>query len=42
MYDDQLAELKNLLPAAKGLSGILDMKDFKPGQSRIILQEKEH
>ena len=42
MYDDQLAELKNLLPAAKGLSGILDMKDYQPGQSRIILQEKEH
>ncbi len=41
MYDDQLAELKNLLPAAKGLAGILDMKDYQPGQSRIILQEKE-
>ncbi|MBR1758729.1 MAG: hypothetical protein IJ744_08380 [Lachnospiraceae bacterium] len=41
MYDEPLAELKNLLPAAKGLSGVLNMKDYKPGQGRIILQEKD-
>ncbi len=40
MYDDQIAELSNLLPEAEGLSGILDMRDFVPGQSRIILREK--
>lgn len=40
MYDEQIAELSNLLPQAEGLSGVLDMKDYTPGQGRIILQEK--
>lgn len=40
-YDEQLAELKNLLPEAEGKKLKLDMKDFKEGQDEIIgrLQE---
>lgn len=40
-YDEQLAELKNLLPNAKGKKIILDMQDFKEGQDRIIAKPRE-
>jgi cell division protein FtsQ len=35
-YDEQLAELKNLLPSAEGKKLILDMKNFTEGQDKII------
>lgn len=35
-YDEQIAELKNLLPKAKGQKILLDMKNFTEGQERII------
>ncbi|HWT74409.1 MAG TPA: hypothetical protein VN258_06785 [Mobilitalea sp.] len=34
-YDEQLAELKNILKEAKGMSIILDMQDYKPGMKVI-------
>jgi cell division protein FtsQ len=40
-YDEQLAELKNLLPKAKGKKIILDMQDFKEGQDRVIGKLRE-
>ncbi|QHQ62056.1 cell division protein FtsQ [Anaerocolumna sedimenticola] len=35
-YDEQIAELKNVLPKAKGKKIILDMTDFKERQDEII------
>ncbi len=35
-YDEQIAELKNLLPSAKGKKIVLDMTDFAYGKDRII------
>lgn len=40
-YDEQLAELKNLLPTAEGKNLVLDMKDFKEGQDEIIARPLE-
>lgn len=40
-YDDQLAELKNLLPTTKGKKIVIDMTDFVRGQSRIIAKPLE-
>lgn len=35
-YDEQIAELENLLPSAKGKKIVLDMTNFEEGQDRII------
>jgi cell division protein FtsQ len=35
-YDEQIAELKNLLPSAKNRKITLDLTDFKEGQDKII------
>jgi cell division protein FtsQ len=35
-YDEQIAELKNLLPSAEGQKIILDLKNFEEGQDKII------
>lgn len=35
-YDEQLAELKNLLPTAKGKKLIIDMENFEEGQKKTI------
>ncbi len=40
-YDEQIAELKNLLPNAEGTKLTLDMKDFTEGQDGIIARPKE-
>jgi len=40
-YDEQIAELKNVLPYAEGKKLILDMKDFKEGQNEIISKPQE-
>lgn len=40
IYDEQIAELKNLLEKTTNLkSGYLDMKNFKEGQDKIIFKE---
>ena len=41
IYDDQIAELKNLLPKAKNKKILLDMTDFKEGQEEIIAKPLE-
>jgi cell division protein FtsQ len=40
-YDEQLAELKNILPKAEGKKLLFDMKDFKEGQEEIIARPIE-
>ncbi len=40
-YDEQIAELKNVLPKAKGKKIILDMTDFKERQDEIIAKPLE-
>ncbi len=40
-YDEQIAELKNLLPKAEGQKLTLDMKDFTEGQDEIIARPQE-
>ncbi|MGB8455752.1 MAG: cell division protein FtsQ [Anaerocolumna sp.] len=39
-YDEQIAELQNLLPNAEGKKITLDMKEFKEGQNEIIGQTR--
>lgn len=38
-YDIQLAELKNILPMAEGLTGTFDLKNYKSGQDIIFNKE---
>ncbi|MDO5293365.1 MAG: cell division protein FtsQ/DivIB [bacterium] len=38
-YEDQIAELVNMMPKLIGLKGELDMRDFKAGQSSTIFKE---
>ncbi len=38
-YDDTIAELDNVLPSLKGLSGELNLENFVKGQDRIIFKE---
>ncbi|MDO5519500.1 MAG: cell division protein FtsQ/DivIB [bacterium] len=38
-YEDQIAELVNMLPKLIGLQGELDMQEFKAGQSSTIFKE---
>ncbi|MDF2587456.1 MAG: hypothetical protein K0S41_1297 [Anaerocolumna sp.] len=40
-YDEQIAELKDLLPSARGKKLIIDMVDFKEGQDKIIAKPEE-
>ena len=40
-YDEQIAELKNVLPKAKGKKIILDMTDFNENQDEIIAKPLE-
>jgi len=40
-YDEQIAELLNLLPSAEGKKIILDMISFKEGQDKIIARPQE-
>lgn len=40
-YDEQIAELKNVLPNTEGKKLIVDMKDFKEGQNEIIAKPQE-
>lgn len=35
-YDEQISELKNILPKAKGLKGYFNMRNFTDGQDKII------
>lgn len=41
VYDEQIAELKNILPKAKGKKIKIDMKNFTEGQDKIIAKPKE-
>ncbi len=38
-YEDQIAELVNMLPKLIGLSGELDMRDYQQGQDSTIFKE---
>lgn len=38
-YDEQLAELSYILPKAKGLKGIFDMRNFVQGQDVIFIKQ---
>lgn len=38
-YDEQLAELVNILPKLEGMKGELDLIDFVPGKQQIIFRE---
>lgn len=40
-YDEQIAELKNLIPNAEGKKLTLDMKNFTEGQDRIIAKPRD-
>ncbi len=40
-YDEQIAELKNLLPSAEGKKITLDMMNFKEGQDKIIAKPQD-
>lgn len=41
VYDEPLAELKNILPKAEGKKIVIDMKNFNEGQDKIIAAPKE-
>ncbi len=40
-YDEQLAELKDILPKAEGKKLLFDMKEYKEGQEEIIAKPQE-
>lgn len=40
-YDEQLAELKDILPKAKGKKLLFDMKEYKEGQEEIIAKPQD-
>lgn len=40
-YDEQMAELKNLLPEAKGKKVLINMRDFVEGQEKIVAKPIE-
>jgi cell division protein FtsQ len=41
VYDEQIAELKNILPKAIGKRIVIDMNNFTEGQDKIIAKPKE-